>query len=149
MRSSVVACRKSRPKAGLEQDIQTAATSHRSHNTCTDTTCTTAARAPAVIGIVTLLLLLRGVALLLRRVIHRLLALGVISLLALLGLAIAWMGWVEALLLGLAAAIVVVCGAGALALLLVVGACVVGLGRVGGRWACLKEINLLIFGVCD
>lgn len=92
---------------------------------------------------------MRGVALLLRRVIHRLLALRVIALLALLGLAIALLGWIVALLLGLAAAIVVVCGAGALALLLVVGACVVGLGRVGGWWACLEEISLLVFGVCD
>lgn len=79
---------------------------------------------------------MRGVALLLRRVIHRLLALGVIALLALLGLAIALLGWVVALLLRLAAAVVVGCRAGVLALLLVVWACVVGLGRVGGWWAC-------------
>lgn len=76
-------------------------------------------------------------------------ALGIITLLALLGLAIALLGWVVALLLGLAAAVVIVCGAGTLALLLVVWACVVRLGRVGGWWACLEKISILVLGVCD
>lgn len=83
-----------------------------------------------------------ALALLLRRVIHRLLPLGVIALLVLLGLAIALLGWVVALLLGLAAAVVIVCGAGALALLLVVWACVVRLSRVRGWWACLEKISM-------
>lgn len=134
--SSVVAYSKPRPKVDLEQDIQTAATGHRSHDTRADATTCTSGGVPAVIGIVSLLL--RGVAaLLLRWVIHRL-ALGVIPLLTLLWLAVALLGWVVALLLGLAAVVV---ASGALRLL-VVWARVVGLGRVGGWWACLEEVSI-------
>lgn len=119
----------------LEQNIQTAAASKRSHDTSTDTTSCTA-RIPPIIGIVSLLLLL-GISLL-RRVIHRLLLLGVITLLLLVPLLRV------VALLGLAAAVVVCCGAGAGTLgwrgIGVVGACVVDGRWVGGWWACLVPL---------
>ena len=73
----------------------------------------------------------------LRWVIHWL-ALGVIALLVLLRLAVALLGWVVALLLGLAAVVV---SRGALRLL-VVCARVVGLGGVGGWWASLEGVSI-------
>lgn len=102
----------------LEQDIQAATAGARSHDTSADTTGSTAR------GVVSaIVVLLWRVSLLLRRVVHRLLLLGIVALLLL---------WVPlsllrvVALLGLAAAIVVRCGTW----VLIVRTCVMGGRRV-------------------